>query len=41
MSEGAYNAMMAKGLEQAKANDSRSLADVMSDIKQEISELAK
>ena len=38
MSEDTYNAMMAKGLSQAKANDSRPFADVIADVKRDIKE---
>ena len=41
MSEDTFNAMMAKGLAQAKENDSRPLADVMKDIKSDIREWTK
>ena len=38
MSDEAFNDMMAKGLAQAKANDSRPLADVIADVKRDIRE---
>jgi DNA-damage-inducible protein J len=41
MSEDTYNAMMAKGLAQAKSNDSRPLADVIDDTKRDIREWTK
>ncbi len=41
MSEDTYNAMMAKGLAQAKSNDSRPLADVIADTKRDIREWTK
>ena len=41
MSNDTFNSMMAKGLEQAKANDSRPLNDVIADIRHDIKEWAK
>lgn len=41
MSEDTFNAMMAKGFAQAKANDSRPAADVIADIKRDIREWTK
>lgn len=38
MREDAFNAMMAKGLAQAKANDSRPAEDVIADLKHDIRE---
>ena len=38
MSDEAFHSMMAKGFEQAMANDSRPLEDVMTDIKHDIKE---
>ena len=41
MSEDAFNTMMAKGLAQAKANESRPAVDVIADIKNNIREWAR
>ncbi len=41
MSNDAFNNMMAKGLEQAKANDSRPLNNVIADIRHDIKEWSK
>ncbi len=41
MSDDAFNAMMAKGLAQAKENDSRPFSDVIADVKRDIKEWTK
>ncbi len=41
MTTDSFNEMMAKGLKQAKANNSRPAADVISDIKQDIRKWTK
>lgn len=41
MSENAFNGLMAKGLAQAKANESRPAADVIADLRHDIREWTK